>query len=81
MDNNYTAEERVFGIPELRRYILSFYLDKKNLLSHLFFYGSSLSNFNFIATPPAQCCCVLYCFGWIAYKTDFYTINNGTTIT
>ena len=25
----YTAEETVFGIPELRRYILGFYLEKK----------------------------------------------------
>ena len=26
---NYTAEETVFGIPELRRHILGYYLDKK----------------------------------------------------
>ena len=28
MITNYTAEETVFGIPELRRHIFGFYLEK-----------------------------------------------------
>lgn len=75
MDSNYTAEEKVFGIPELRRYILSFYLDKKKVQRKppKKCKDKAKETAIIIATPPAQCCCVLYCFGWIAYKTRCFT--------
>ena len=31
MTTNYTAEETVFGIPELRRHIFGFYLEKNHV--------------------------------------------------
>jgi len=66
-----SAEEAVFCIPELRRYILGFYLDKKIVQRKVpkkckdKVKKAAIT----IATPPLQCCCVLYICSWVLYKT------------
>ena len=75
MTTNYTAEETVFGISELRRHILGFYLDKKIVQRKppKKCKDKAKEAAIVVATPPAQCCCVLYLCGWIAYKTRCFT--------
>lgn len=75
MTTNYTAEETVFGIPELRRHILGFYLDKKIVQRKppKKCKDKAKEAAIVVATPPAQCCCVIYFFGWIIYKTRCFT--------
>ena len=62
----YTAEETVFGIPELRRYILGFYLEKTVPIRKQ---KTCKDKTEEICMIPGQCCCSIYCFCWIAYKT------------
>ena len=71
MITNYTAEETVFGIPELRRHILGFYLDKKIVQRKppKKCKDKAKDVAIIVATSPAQCCCLLYMFTWILYKS------------
>ena len=71
MTTNYTAEETVFGIPELRRYILSFYIEKKHVQRKTPKKCKEKLKETAIdvALMPVQCCCMGYCVLWILYKT------------
>jgi len=64
-----TPEETVFGIPELRRYILGFYLEKKVPIRKQ---KTCKDKTGEICMMPCQCCCVIYCCCWIAYKTSCF---------
>ena len=67
-----TAEETVFSIPELRRYILGYYLEKKVLQRKK--PKTCKEKANEVAKIPVQCCCVGYLFFWILYKTRCLTL-------
>jgi hypothetical protein len=73
-----TAEETVFGIPELRRYILGYYLEKNipQRKKPKTCKDKAKETSRSVTTVPAQCCCVFYCFVLILCKTrclsDYY---------
>ena len=79
MYTNYTAEETVFGIPELRRHILGYYLDKKvpQRKKVKKCKDKAKDTAVMLYRPPASCCCVGYLFCWLLYKTRCLTRMYG----
>tara|TARA_B100001093_G_C26810437_1_gene1007352 strand:- start:506 stop:757 length:252 start_codon:yes stop_codon:yes gene_type:complete len=75
MITNYTAEETVFGIPELRRHILGFYLDKKIVQRkpQKKCKDKAKEAAVTIYTAPLGCCCMTYVFIWVLYKSRCLT--------
>jgi hypothetical protein len=75
MYTNYTAEETVFGIPELRRHILGYYLDKKvpQRKKVKTCKDKAKETAVILYTPPASCCCMTYLIFWLLYKTRCLT--------
>ena len=71
MTTNYTAEETVFGIPELRRHIFGFYLEKNHVQRKppKKCKQKAKETMKNIAMAPIGCCCMGYCVIWILYKT------------
>jgi predicted transporter len=79
MTTNYTAEETVFGMPELRRYILGYYIEKKvpQRKKVKTCKDKAKETAVMIYTPPASCCFVGYLFCWVLYKTRCLTLMFG----
>ena len=79
MYTNYTAEETVFGIPELRRHILGFYLDRKipQRKKVKTCKDKAKDTAAAIYAPPLGCCCMTYIVFWLLYKTRCLTRMYG----